>query len=462
MTGKRLTGLVGGCLVIAVLVAVFVVALRGGCGHSADPVGTRSQPGVAAAAAVLAPQGSTAPVPSTSGLARVLEPLARDRALGGHVAAAVVDPLTGRLLYGAAADQPFTPASSAKVMTAVAALRTLGPDHTFTTRVVQGPARDQITLVGGGDPSLTAQPKPRTDAPYPAPARLTDLAAATAARLRGAGVSAVRLTYDDSLFTGPTVNPEWEEGYLVANVAPVTALMADQGRRRPPARERTGDPAASAAKTFADLLTRHGVKVTSTGRGPAAAGAPTLAEVHSPPVSSLVEHMLSASDNDYAEALARHVARAKGEEASFAGAARAIQEVLGELGIPTAGLTLYDASGLSRQDRVSAETLSRTLALAASPDHPELRAAVTGLPVAGFTGTLDGRFDGQAASALGYVRAKTGTLTGVNSLTGLVRDASGRLVVFAFMADRVPGAYRDTLAPAALDKMAAAVARCGC
>ncbi|WP_434581813.1 D-alanyl-D-alanine carboxypeptidase/D-alanyl-D-alanine endopeptidase [Carbonactinospora thermoautotrophica] len=457
MASKRLTGLMGGCLAIAVLIAA--VALTDDRGRSA--ASPPSQPDVAPAVAVLAPQGSTDPVPSTAGLARVLGPLMREPALGGRVAAAVVDPLTGRLLYGEAQDQPMTPASSAKVLTAVAALRVLGPDRTLPTRVVQGPTRDQITLVGGGDPSLTAQPKPET--PYPAPARLPDRAAATAARLREAGVSAVRLTYDDSLFTGPQVSPEWDDGYTVANVAPVTALMVDQGRRQPGERlRRSGDLAESAAKTFAGLLAQHGIRVTSTSRGPAAAGAPTLAGVHSPPVSGLVEHMLSASDNDYAEALARHVARAKGEEASFAGAVRAIRAVLGELGVPTAGLTLYDASGLSRQDRVSAETLARTLALAASPDHPELRAAVTGLPVAGFTGTLDSRFGGEAASALGYVRAKTGTLTGVNSLTGLVRDASGRLVVFAFIADRVPAAYRDTLAPAALDEMAAAVARCGC
>jgi D-alanyl-D-alanine carboxypeptidase/D-alanyl-D-alanine-endopeptidase (penicillin-binding protein 4) len=66
-----------------------------------------------------------------------------------------------------------------------------------------------------------------------------------------------------------------------------------------------------------------------------------------------------------------------------------------------------------------------------------------------------------AAAAAGRVRGKTGTLTGVSSLAGAVRDASGRLLVFALDADRAPpgGNYA---AEAALDRVAATLAACGC
>jgi len=85
-----------------------------------------------------------------------------------------------------------------------------------------------------------------------------------------------------------------------------------------------------------------------------------------------------------------------------------------------------------------------------------LWAAVSGLPVAGVTGTLADRFAGPVnAAGRGIVRAKTGTLTGVNALAGLVRDARGRLLAFAYVADSSPGPQE--LARAALDRAATAL-----
>ena len=74
---------------------------------------------------------------------------------------------------------------------------------------------------------------------------------------------------------------------------------------------------------------------------------------------------------------------------------------------------------------------------AASDDQPDLRAVVTSLPVAGFTGSLSDRFDQGAPEGPGRVRAKTGTLTGVTSLAGIAVDLDGSLLVFAMIADQV-------------------------
>ena len=86
----------------------------------------------------------------------------------------------------------------------------------------------------------------------------------------------------------------------------------------------------------------------------------------SPEISSLVETMLSTSDNDLAESLIRLVAIGRDHPATFEGGTAAVAEVLAELGVPTDGLALLDGSGLSRGSRIAPETLGALLALAAS------------------------------------------------------------------------------------------------
>jgi D-alanyl-D-alanine carboxypeptidase/D-alanyl-D-alanine-endopeptidase (penicillin-binding protein 4) len=122
---------------------------------------------------------------------------------------------------------------------------------------------------------------------------------------------------------------------------------------------------------------------------------------------------------------------------------------------------VYDGSGLSRQDRLAPATLTAVLRLAAGDDHPELRAVITGLPVAGFSGSLEQRFEDGAPEGRGRVRAKTGTLTGVSALAGVATDLDGHPMVFVLMADRV--ALPDTLtAREALDALAAGLGACHC
>ena len=426
--------------------------------------------------------------PTPTGLTTVLTPLTALAGFGKHLGIAVADPASPSLLYGKSATDSFAPASTNKVVTALAALAALGPEHRIATRVV-GPAavpsatastqapETAIVLVGGGDPTLTNQ-APAAGQPF-TPASLDDLATQTAAALQKAGVKSVTLGYDASLYTGPPLQPTWSTGYTDGNVAPVTALMADEGRSKPAddLSPRVLDPAAAAAAAFAARLAAHGVTVTGTPSATTApAGDAELARVESPRLADLVEHMLTVSDNDLAEALIRQVAVADAKPASFDGGVAAVRDVLAAKTLPASatnparvgpgldltGYTVVDGSGLSRQDRVTPDFLVRALALAAATDHPELRPVLTGLPVAGFTGTLaeNDRFTtAPASSAAGLVRAKTGSLTGVATLAGLVRDNDGQLLVFAFMADQAPDA---TAARAALDKLAAGITACGC
>ncbi|MEU9338442.1 D-alanyl-D-alanine carboxypeptidase/D-alanyl-D-alanine-endopeptidase [Streptomyces sp. NPDC048290] len=382
-------------------------------------------------------------------LAGILGPLLKDAGLGDRRAASVVDVTTGQRLYGQDSGRSLTPASTTKIATAVAALSALGADHRLTTRAAFEPDTNEVVLVGGGDPTLTARAKTGGWA------SLRALAERTAGELKKRGVTEVTLSYDTTLYAGDGLHPIGVND----NLAVVTPLMADEARTdgstSGPAPRHT-DPAAQATRSFAGFLKQHGITSTAPGPSKATSRADTLATVSSPPLSTLVERMLTHSDNDIAEALARHVAVAAGERADFKGAGTAMRAGLKNLGLPVKGAAFKDGSGLDRDDRLTADLLTALLAKAADPDLPALRPTLTGLPVAGFTGTLSARYGDGAA---GVVRAKTGTLTGVNTLSGTAVTPSGRVLAFAFLASDTtdPGA-----AQTALDGMASAVAGCAC
>ncbi|MFG3492916.1 D-alanyl-D-alanine carboxypeptidase/D-alanyl-D-alanine-endopeptidase [Streptomyces sp. NPDC094447] len=416
----------------------------GGAHHAPAPAPAppRRPAPAPSAPGVLAALHAPAPAAPPADLAARLGPLLADPGLGPLRTASVVDTATGKQLYGAGAATPMTPASTVKIATAAAALSALGPDHRIATTATATPDGRTVTLTGGGDPTL--------DRP-----RLTALATATARALTARGHTSVRLTYDTHLYQGPAIHPIGPN----ENIAPVVALMTDEGRLdgsdSGPA-PRTADPAGDTAAAFADLLTRAGVKVTGTpapGRTPETA---PLARTLSAPLADLVERTLTHSDNDLAEALARQTALARKKPAGFDGAATAVREELARLGLPVTGARFADGSGLDRRDRVSAALLTGLLTRAADPARPALRPLLTGLPVGGFTGTLAGRFDtAPATEGAGLVRAKTGTLTGVNTLAGTVVTADGRLLAFAFLAGGTPSPYE---AQPALDRLSAALA----
>lgn len=409
--------------------------------------------------------GAARPEPVRKGRSydSVLDPLLDDSALGSRVGAAVLDLSAGRMVYARAAGRAYKPASTAKPLTALAALATLGPQHRFVTTVVPA-RRGRIVLVGGGDPLLSATTPGASSTGFPSLTSLPALARDTAARLLDSGRSRVRLAVDDSLFVGPAVSPAWEESYVPSDVvAPVSALAVDGGRLEPGLAERAQDPALAAGRVFARVLESTGVEVAGrVGRTAVPDGVRPLATTRSAPLSAVIEQVLASSDNDGAEVLVRHVALAEGRAGSFAGARRARTAVFHGLGLRLADAVLPDGSGLARASRVSPRLLVAALALATSTAHPELRPVITGLPVAGFSGTLVDRFvSGDAALARGLVRAKTGTLTGVTSLAGVATATNGRVLAFALLADRVdPAAVLG--ARAALDEAAAALAQCGC
>lgn len=397
--------------------------------------------------------------PDADKVRAVLAPLLKDRRLGKVVVAAVADVHGNPVFAGgtAPATDIATPASTTKLLTGAAALASLGPDHTFRTRVVEG-APGEVVLVGGGDPYLSQAPT--TD--DVAPANLRALARATAAKLRAAGTPRVTLGFDDSWFSGPTTHPDWPADYMTdGDVAPITALWVDQGMEADGDGAET-DPSATAADAFAAELRKAGIKVAgSPRRTTAPAAAQELAGADSAPVGQIVEEVLRISDNEGAEVLAHQVAIAEGRSGSFADGSTATLAVLRELGVPTDRDVLRDGSGLSRSNRLTTATLLGVLALGTDPAHPELRMLTAGLPVAGFTGSLALRYTEGEEAGRGRVRAKTGTLSGVHGLAGVVTTPDGTQMLFVFLANKV--AEPNTLhARERLDELTAALGACAC
>jgi D-alanyl-D-alanine carboxypeptidase/D-alanyl-D-alanine-endopeptidase (penicillin-binding protein 4) len=465
-------------LAAAGLVVVRPGPVAGWLGDEAAVPAASAQAPEPTPAAVLAGPDRNAPVPTPEGVRAALEPLIGAAALGTRVNVSVADVESGESLFGRGADDGTVPASVTKLATAVTVLAARGPGYRIPTRVVAGATPGEVVLVGGGDPTLAVDRKGF----YPGAARLEELAGQVKQALGGAAPT--KVTVDSSLFPGPVYGPGWDPDIPTGGFgAAITALMTDGARRDPVAArknfddshgwaERVPQPDLTAGRAFARLLGLSG-DAAEVGRGTAptagasaATGTPApgteLGKVESLPMVRLVDIMITDSDNVIAEALARQVALARNQPGSFTGGAAAMDAVVGELNLPAAEIDLSDGSGLSRKNRISPSLLTDLITLAGDGSHPELGAIFGGLPVAGWSGTLDGRYRATVTAAgAGVVRAKTGTLTGVHAIAGLVTTADGRLLTFAVLTDQAPPDTPDDTRQA-LDRIAGALATCGC
>lgn len=386
--------------------------------------------------------GSTSAMPDPRVLSRQLRPILTNRAAGA-VTGVVSDPATGEILFERRGQRAQVPASTMKVLTSASILQVLSPEQRITTKVVR--RGNRLILVGAGDGMLASS----------GPGSLTDLADAVATAV---GKQArVNLSYDDSLFDGPRLAPGVPASFVrLGIVAPVSALMVDGGRVNPLSETRSSDPARSAATSFTRLLNERGLNVRLTGRGQAKSSDEHVASVESSTIADQVEFMLTESDNTLAEVLGHLAGATRFGRGSFENSGKAIDQTLTDLGIDRDSLVVADASGLSRDNRVPAAVIVSVLNKAALLQPATLWPINSGLPVAGATGTLEERFPTGGA---GYIRAKTGTLTGVTALAGTVRSEDGRVLTFAFMAN---GVSNTTVARQTLDQAASAVAACGC
>jgi D-alanyl-D-alanine carboxypeptidase/D-alanyl-D-alanine-endopeptidase (penicillin-binding protein 4) len=446
---------------------------------------------------------------AAAGSARAETPLARslERALDARalrdarVGALVVRLDDGSVLFERDADASFIPASNQKILTAIAALSTFGPTRTFPLDVYTTAPPDAAGRVAGdlvvrsaGDPSLTAEDFWRLAA---------QLRAAGLRSVKG------DLVVDDTAFDAVRWQPNWGEISARAYHAPVGAFTVNYGAfaaevaagavagdpvrvsvdppvdylavvnravTGPPrgrntlvvSRRAAGaalevtvsgrvpagtpaktyyrsvlDPTAYAAAVLRMQLAAVGIDVAGgVRRGAAPAQAEPLLRFEGNPLSEVVRLFLKFSNNTIAESLVKLLGAAStGRPGSWANGMPALREALQTAGLDVAGMTLVDGSGLSYDNRVTPRQLVAALRAASTSFRigPEF---VAGLPIAAADGTLEKRA-GDAASA---VRAKTGLLTRVTSLSGFAELKDGTRVAFSVLVNGFRGPAERAMA----------------
>ena len=161
----------------------------------------------------------------------------------------------------------------------------------------------------------------------------------------------------------------------------------------------------------------------------------------SPTLQKIIDWTLTWSDNLLAERIARLASVAAGNTLDDEGVAITFNTLLTDLGISTSNLIVKDASGLSKENRVTAKQISQLLMVIYH--DPKFLPLIKGLPVGGVTGTLQHRFIETAPAAVGLVRAKTGTLNGTTNLAGYVQSGDHEYI-FVIIADRHSKSYSVT------------------
>jgi len=399
----------------------------------------------AAAAHAVHTAASATYTPAQLRMRRALTSRVAHPALGRNVSGYVVDAASGKVVWGWRSTAPLTPASNTKLVTAVTALRVLGPEKVLVTRVRQGQrtASTQVVhLVGAADPALSR-------------AALDRMAASTLRNLGPLGGRTVTVAVDDSLFPAPRRATGWPSSYYPHQVAPVRALIVDQHEAM--------DTSLDAGRVFASRLTAHRARVARVVRSRAPAGSRVLSATTSPPMRTLVATMLSRSDNDYAEGLLRLSALARRLPATWQGSTYVARAVLVSLKVPMTGVRLYDGSGLSRSDRLTARSLAALMREVVSPRHPELASMMArgSLPSAGISGTLapkSARYvSAPTRCARGLIRAKTGSLRDVVALSGVATGSDRRRYVFSFLVNGKPPTLTTR---SAVDRLATTVTGC--
>lgn len=379
------------------------------------------------------------------------------------VAVTVTDD-AGHVVVEHRGDTPLIPASTAKLLTAAAALGELGPDHRWLTRVagtqpvVDGVVAGDLVVIGAGDPTLSGGRYAEA-----VPERPRTPLEGLADRIVGAGVTRVtgRLLADASIF------PEEPFAAGVAHVGrdsspPSSGLMTDGSRTvwhdgRGVQSVPAADPAVRTVELLAEALAVRGVTIDGGVHREDGAGrsAPhPVADIASPPLIEVLRYLVQRSDNHLADAVFRTMGANRGD-ASWGGSAQTVRAALERAGVDVSGMTVADGSGLSRRGRLTADGLVQLHEVMVRSPFAEHWYSMHA--VAGTSGTLRGRL--LDTTAVGRVAGKTGSLSDVRALAGYVTDGSQARFRFTFVGNGLDAAGIDAVTRAQDDLALALVER---
>jgi len=371
---------------------------------------------------------------------------------GGASGLVVLDAENSRVVCRRAARRRLPLASNMKLFTTGAALGRLGPGARIPTRLMadgrvdeRGILRGSLYLVGGGDPVLAS---PAFSERFRA--GLGTNLFALARRLRSTGVRGVtgRLYADDTIFD--RLRGVRDSGYATSPyIGPLSGLAFNSGFSSSSGLRFASDPARIAARKLARSMRRAGIRMRAhVALGAAPRGAETLTSVRSPQLKQIAAATNVPSNNYYAEMLIKLLGARVGSAGTTAAGAAVVSRFAREVGT---GVAAVDGSGLTRSNRASAAQVARFLE--GMWRHEAGEDFVETLAVAGRDGTVATRMRGSAAA--GRCRVKTGTLTGVSSLSGYCSNRGGGAMIFSILMASV---YDLGRAHHEQDRIAAAVA----
>ena len=413
-----------------------------------------------------------------------------ENSIGLHAGIAVYDLTEKSFLYQHNAKRGYIPASNLKLFTTIAGFERLGADYQWKTEVFAeggisagGVVTGDLVLKGYGDPSLTSE----------------DLAEIAAA-LKQKGINRVTgdLLVDESYFDGQRLGPAWmwdDEPYgysaqisgLAVNKNSVSVTIAPGDKpqvtlqpdtsylkvtnqlqsvpdrdeqditiQRPRGKNEIvifgtigakaevyeefvtmEDPALYVGEVWKQQLLAQGialrpqVKIEKTA---VESGTPIHTHL-SRTLAEIAIELNKESDNFYAEMLLKTLGATQFGEGSFAAGARVVSEVLEQAGVPS-GYKVADGSGLSRLNWITAEQMVKLLTYAYERNYRDQLVAT--LPIAGVDGTLKNRLVGTVAAHV--VTAKTGSMSGVNTVSGYVTAKNGNKLAFSIL---INGIYKS-------------------
>jgi len=330
---------------------------------------------------------------SPTSIPAVFDELLKNQRLS-NPAMVVIDRSTGQVIYEKNGFSQRKPASVMKLLTSAAVVQKLELDSTFNTSININPDIKTVIIRGSFDPWIsldhkTARKMSRASLPYMGFETLKGVKA-----FNGGSLKNYKVIYSD-LFS--------------QDISNLKTFWAKRGFK----------PTFSAV-TDEEAFMALGQQIASE---------------NSPTVAALIDWILLWSDNVISERLARLSAKAAGYPMSSKGVDMVFREVLAGMQIDASKLVVADASGLSRKNKITAKLMAEFLYKIRQEEKYSI--IYSGLPIGGVSGTLRSRFITTAPSAVGLVRAKTGTLNGTATLAGYV-ESTDREYVFVTLADEIP------------------------
>ena len=327
----------------------------------------------------------------------------------------VIDGTTGQIIYEKNISSQRKPASVMKVLAGAVTLEYLDPQSVFNTTINIAPEGKTVVIRGSLDPWISldhnvARKMKRASLPYMGFNTLSAIKKANGGSLKNYKVIYSNLYSKD--------------------VANLKAFWAKRGFK--PVFKQVTDEEAFMAQ--GDLV----------------------ASENSPTVREILDFMMLWSDNLLADRLAGLAARAAGYSPNIKGIETIFRTLLIQLEIDDSKLVVADASGLSKKNKITAKLMGELLYKIRKDERYAL--LYESLPIGGVSGTLQDRFTTTAPSAVGLVRAKTGTLNGTATLAGYVQSTDREYVFVTLADDIAKGNAALNKARAAIDRVLGRIA----